>query len=377
MYKRKTKKHIISHNGKYCLRNQLSKNFKLIDKPKVYLYNINRMESNESLNEIQQRELEPKPEAKKSRVWEIDFLRGVLVLGMIVDHFAYLLSDLPHTFYNFTEVNNPFFNGLSKFFYNWFYEAPYYHQYFHNFAAVFFLISGIACTFSRNNLKHSLRILLFSLVLDLFTYFVFHISYAIDKNNYFDFRILFGVLFALGIGDLFIALIQKIPNKNIHKWIYLGLSIAIAIYGFIIPLAYYYPMAGYEVDSPAKVWYYLLKAFDEAPAVWMCTPATATNWFEATIGLSVKNFFKSLFGLAYTGSDYFSVFPWIAFSFLGAFLGTTVYKDKKSLLPKLDGKWHRGFDWFSKQALWIYIFHQAITLLLIILIMLPFGYRLF
>lgn len=325
----------------------------------------------EETREAESSSLKP---AKKSRVWEIDFIRGVAILGMCVDHMIYMLSDLNGLFFNFKEVNNPFFNTLQSALSSYYSNPPYIRHYFHNLAFLFFMISGISCTFSHNNMKHAGKIFLATFVIDLATYLLFHISYAIDPKNYFDFRILFGVLFSLAIGTLLVALIQKIPH---HKSIFLGLGLAILAYGFIMPFCYTLPMEHRMPTTGTQIWYDILQAYDTAPGGPMMTPAAAHNGFEAVIGLSVPHFFLAMAGLYRTGADYFQVLPWIGFTLIGAFLGETVYKDRKSLLPKLDGKWHRFFDWVGSKTLYIYVLHQPVNVLLIAAVCCPLGYRFF
>ena len=51
---------------------------------------------------------------KKPRIWEIDFLRGLAIIMMILDHFCYDCLFLPRLFSNFYQINNPFVNFLYK-----------------------------------------------------------------------------------------------------------------------------------------------------------------------------------------------------------------------------------------------------------------------
>ena len=304
---------------------------------------------------------------KRERVWEIDFLRGAAILGMVIDHFLYDLSALSLYFYNFYSVASTelisFSNQMSEYFY-----GPV-RQFFHSLAFLFFLMSGISCSFSRSNFRHAGKILLFAGLITIFTYSVYFISYGI--GSVLDIRILFGVLYVLGMGVLLVAVIQLIPGS---KWIELGLGSAILLFGVL------YAFLGpnkVEVTDWQAFWDNIFYIFDVAPYKSFCTVKTAPNAFALVTGFDVPDFFASMFGFIRAGSDYFPLIPWIGFTLIGAFLGQTIYKEKKSLLPKLDGKWHKPVDWFGSKSLYIYVLHQPFWLLVLMAIFLPMGFRMF
>lgn len=51
---------------------------------------------------------------KKSRIWEIDFLRGLPIIGLVLYHLGYDFIMLPYVFSNFYAMGNL---GLQKFCY--------------------------------------------------------------------------------------------------------------------------------------------------------------------------------------------------------------------------------------------------------------------
>lgn len=356
-----------------------------------------QQETISSTNEI----IDQKP--KKKRIWEIDFIRGVAILGMCVDHLLWDLGNLNSFFFNFREVDIAWVNQMGIILRDWYNGG---RQYFHNLAFLFFIICGISSTFSRNNWKHSLKIFVASLILFVGTYALYHVSYLIDPHSALDFRICFGVLYALAMGTLFVSLIpsfchlvmvgiekikKTIKNKkgqeytereiakkpSFTKWIYLGLGLALIISWIIVTYTVFYPAKGIQYDSFSTWWYYWIRKYDAAPYVYLVSPAQAKDGWTAFFGLSFSDFMLSLVGLRSMGSDFFSLIPWVGWTLIGAFLGETVYKKKESLLPKLDGKWNKPFAWAGNQSLWIYIFHQVVWVILIALVFCPMGYRFF
>ena len=98
-----------------------------------------------------------KKKEKKPRVWEIDFLRGLSIFMMFLDHFLYDVRTLPYYFSNYLKVDNKGFMGLVAFS-NWFYDSGVRVPLHIIFVALFFLLSGISCSFSKNNFAHAIKI---------------------------------------------------------------------------------------------------------------------------------------------------------------------------------------------------------------------------
>lgn len=261
------------------------------------------------------------------RIWEIDFIRGIAIFLMILDHLCYDFATMPYFFKNFTEINNRIFLNIMDFFTTIFYSDVRYV--FHCiFVAVFFLICGISSSFSKNNLKRGVIIILTCLLLDIVTYAIYFIS-----QKSIDVRMIFNVLLPLGLGILCLYLIDKIPH---NKYICLSLGIIIILIGFIFNL------------FKRPIYY---------------------NEFDFHI------LFDILISKVAFGSDCFGIIPYIGFVFLGSFIGKTLYKNKESALNKLDGKWNKFFCYIGKNTLIIYLLHQLALALFVGLICLIVGYR--
>ena len=108
-----------------------------------------------------------KKKQSKPRAWEIDLVRGLFIVGVVIHHTLVDCDEFIGT--NF----NSYLHWLS------------------NFAAMFIFICGMCCTFSRNNLKRGGILLLVSLGITAVTYWY----------NSFDY-VRFGILHLLAVSIL-------------------------------------------------------------------------------------------------------------------------------------------------------------------------------
>ena len=231
---------------------------------------------------------------KKERIWELDALRGLCILGMILIHFVFDLV---------------FFDGFELTLPPWF---QYLQQYGHLF---FILISGICATLGSKSFRRGLIVFGAGLAVSYATLFA---DYVVGMEGL---RIWFGILHLLGLCMLVYPLFRRLP-----WW-------ALALLG---------------------------TAF-VALGIWFArTPVTVDFLFP--LGLRSGNIF--------TGSDYFPVFPGLGWFLLGAALGKTVYRSKRSLLPNVPSEcWiFRYFRFFGRHSLEIYLVHQPILLGIALLI---------
>ena len=121
----------------------------------------------------------------KERVWELDALRGICIIGMIVVHFFYDLS-----MFGAKAIHLP----------GWF---LFIRQYGH---VLFVLISGICATFaSRSTLRRGLVVFGCGLLVSYVTFFM---DYILGFTNL---RIWFGILHMLGLCMLLYPVFRKLP----------------------------------------------------------------------------------------------------------------------------------------------------------------------
>ncbi|MFZ5985620.1 MAG: heparan-alpha-glucosaminide N-acetyltransferase [Bacillota bacterium] len=134
-----------------------------------------------------------------NRIWEIDLLRGILIITMIVLHALYDLE----FFYNVPI-------GYSTGMVNIIRVMD---------ATSFILVSGISTSFSRSSFKRGLLVISAALSITLVSYMF--------NNDYF---IVFGILHLMGICMISSPLLKKLPAM----WLFV-ISFILASTNFIIP----------------------------------------------------------------------------------------------------------------------------------------------
>lgn len=169
---------------------------------------------------------------------------------------------------------------------------------------LFFFISGISTSFSRSNLYRALKVLIFAYLVTFFTSFV-------------EIDIRFGVLHALGYSMLIYALLDLI-DKTI--WSKLAIGAILVILGILI--------AANSAD------------FLNLP-----------QWLNNVLGLPEKGF---------SADDYVPMLPWTGIFLIGSVFGRLFYKQRKSLLSKLETKFTEPIEFLGRHALIIYPLHQLI-----------------
>ena len=224
----------------------------------------------------------------KKRIWELDALRGLCILGMVVVHFVYDLVEL----YGLIEWEYP---PLFTFVQQW-------------GGVLFLLISGICVTLGSRCIRRGLLVFACGLAVSAVTYGMYYFNFS-GKSII----IYFGVLHCLGACMLLWPIFRKLPH-----W-------ALALIGLVLVLA------GLHLRT---------------------LPGISHPWFM-------------IFGLPWEGfasSDYFPLLPYLGFFLIGSALGKSVYRNKETLLPRVNTKnlLIRFLSLCGKQSLWIYMLHQPL-----------------
>jgi len=273
----------------------------------------------------------------KNRIWEIDFIRGLLIIAVVVDHFFFDCTDVPKLFGDFYTASPEWMLTMAH-------VANFYWYHIARAIirticiALFFFLSGISCTFSRKNSKRGLKLLLFGAIISL-------ITYALYFANVMDERIVMGVITCFGLCILIFAGLDKLLDvwkvKYSYKsFIYLTIGVLMVIWSVSWNL--------YPENSVTSL----------------------TEW-------NFKNFFLFLLGkLRYGPGDYFGLLPHLAYIFLGAFVGMSLYKDRVSIFPRLqDNQFIRKINWVGRKTIWIYFGSQIVLYPLVVLIVYIGGAR--
>lgn len=250
----------------------------------------------------------PLQKNKGKRIWELDFMRGICVLLMIWDHFMFSVSEF------FGEAWSMQSEGLANLitFANDYWVGDL-RTFFHPIIfCLFFLMCGISCSLSRNNLKRGIIALFLAFGITAVT-------------SLFDRIIKFGVLHMLAFAIIFYWIINTICLKN--KKI---TSLVCIVAGMVIIIA-------------NEVFTYEMPLDTIKPEL-------------AFIG----DFYG---GNMYESSDYFPLLPYVGYMFLGASVGGYLYGNKKSLFPALDKYgWYKPISFWGDKALIVYILHQPIII---------------
>lgn len=235
----------------------------------------------------------------KSRIWELDALRGVCIACVIVVHFLFDLS---------------FFGGLDLTLPAWYVVIQEYG------GAIFVVLSGVCVTLGSKSVRRGLIVFACGMLITAVTYGMYRLGMSGA-----DVVVKFGVLHLLGVCMLVYPAFKKLPPAMLTV---LGLVIAItgyAIRGVVVPQHWLFPL-----------------------------------------GLTYEGF---------TSSDYFPLFPQLGYFLIGAAIGKTAYREKRTLLPGAFQQTPvaRFFCWCGRQSLFIYLLHQPIVYGLLELVLLLRG----
>lgn len=270
------------------------------------------------------------PTKKRARIWELDFLRGICVILMILDHLTMLLGEYfgPSWYGNMTG------SGAGESFCRfcaWWQDSSARDIAHPIVVFTFFAISGISCTFSRSNFKRGLQLTVVALIYSGATY----IAQELMGIN--GVLVTFGVLNFLAACMLIYALIEFIGRKN--RWFTALASVAI----IIVTLCLYF------LYTPPK----------DTPKIFAIIFPPRDFYGNRTLFYSQSDF---------SPGDLFTMIPYSAFYFFGAFIAQFIYSRRRSLLPCLDRSWHKPISFIGKHALIIYVLHVVLLGALLALI---------
>ena len=305
---------------------------------------------------------------KAKRIFEIDLLRGLLIIMMVVDHLAYDFGQLAPSFFLVSDAPQAL-RDLIEWCYNYWYEA-WRINFRYAVIALFFILSGLSTYLSRNSIKRGMVVLGFGAIISIFSYFL-----SIELKT--DLFILFGIISCLGLAmiiySLFRTLITKMTKSNTF-WLWTSLFLAILFTG----VGYWMRLEVATVPVDAQNWWFIING--------RMTPTINSYriiqgvFTPIVYGLDVK--LDIVLGRLWYGVDWAGLFPYLGYTFFGGFLGELLYAQKKSLIFKSESAgWHpvekvfRPLTFIGSKTIYIYLMHQvvlaALTALIFILLGIP------
>ena len=263
----------------------------------------------------------------KNRIIEIDFLRGFALIFMFFDHLMYdFLFLLPSLFPSFPKKDS-FFEDI--YFFSSIYWDSLLRITFRYFIIFLFLaIAGICSSFSLNNLKRGAKLMIVSILLTFVTFILGISIFSLD------FMITWGIIHTISLSLIVIGILQKFLD---NKYIFLLIGSLMIILGIYFEINQVY-----------------------------------VSYYDENIFLII---FNQISGKVVAGSDSFSFLLYGGQIFIGYFLGKLLYKQKTSLFSKMTYK-KNIITFNGKNSLVVYLAHQIVLSLILIIFLFLFGYRL-
>ena len=259
----------------------------------------------------------------KNRILEIDILRGIAVLFMILDHLIYdlwgllpnLFIDFPYKLYNFAIM-----------YWKWDFRLAFRYV----IVFIFMGLVGICSTFSKSNVKRGSRLLGIAMLLTICTIIVSNAT-----NNYSN-LITFGTLHCIAFSILFVGLLEKFIK---NKWYYLILGL------IMLALGVYF-----EIVSTIEVFY-----------------------SNITFKESVVIIFKQIIGSVECGGDTMGFLLNGGQVLVGYFIGKLLYEKRESIFGFKYS--NNVLTYIGRNSLVVYFLHQILIPIVIGLILISMGYH--
>lgn len=261
---------------------------------------------------------------KRERIWEIDFLRGLMILFVVWDHFMWNIRFALGDHYN-----TALFQWLYKF------SESYYggslRAVTHDvFVTMFVLTSGISCSFSRSNGKRAIKMCSFALLFSVVTY----VTSLIFNNPRLTFY--FNVIHVIALSVLIWTAIEWIWGKLTKNWqknVFGVVMFAVIITALVVGHCAKYMFNIHQHNS-------------------------SYNWVNLIFGESdwvtgVVKKFRS-------GGDYLSFLPDFGWFLVGAFLGRAIYRERKTIFPSVNPKYVVPVTFLGKYSLWVYFISEVV-----------------
>ncbi|MDR2266225.1 MAG: DUF1624 domain-containing protein [Christensenellaceae bacterium] len=261
------------------------------------------------------------PNKSSQRIPEIDFFRGLCILLMFVDHF--MLFTIKFDAFHWSQSNTTFLSTIVSIS-QYFHSGPGYmfRMIFRSIIlCLFFGISGICCTFSKNNLKRAIRL---AIVAVSITSSMYLLSLATGHNL----NIYFGIFHCYAS----CILIYWMLNKTHHR-MFLFFAIVLIISSILIGIL---------------------------------QPKLQTSNILFPLGIPSVNYPSTV--------DYSPIFPSIGVFLIGAIIGKTIHKNKISASTDYPKFKSNPLIFIGKHGVAFYIIHIPVLAFIVwILGVIAFG----
>lgn len=289
---------------------------------------------------MEQTKTTKKPGLFEKRIHEIDFVRGLLIILVLMDHI----------FNNFKTFGASWWgtDSAGYIFFNWYWtgSAPGLYLPLRHFIQpmalmAFCFVSGISCAFSKNNWKRAIETLFVWFLLFLGGNIIQLIS---DINGLgISTRMDFDIIGVLGVSMLLYCCVQH------RSW---RIMVAVILATLLF---YFYFMPGIKEHlikvvgefTATKAGHSMTLPKVYAPLLWY-------PWSPDYLGAWPADGFVPQ-------ADYVSLFPYVSFFFAGALFSMKFYmKDKKSLVKRFE--FERPVCFLGRHTLVIYLSHILVIL---------------
>ena len=255
-----------------------------------------------------------RPKAFDKRIHEIDFVRGLLMCLVLLDH---ILNNIMIYFKGW----GPGFREVGLFVQDFYWNGALRSIIQPLCLMAFCLVSGISTAFSRNNWKRSgLMIIVWVAVM---------IVTSVFGPVFGFYPIYFNIIGVLAWSSLIYCFFQERSWKS---------SLGIALISMLVTLCVLNPILSdlfYNAWNPFEI-----------------------NYSSPYAEMFVPFVFKPMM---FKQGDYMSLFPYMMFFFIGVIMTNFIYKDKKSHV-KRRFEWERPFCFIGRHSLIIYLAHQVVLL---------------
>ena len=264
------------------------------------------------------------PRGSGKRIWELDFLRGLTILLMCIDHF---LFDLAFEFSAVWKAQGGGAAAVAKFARMWWDHGDSWIGQTRDVVrivvlCIFFGLCGGSTIFSRDNLSRAMKTFIAASVITLGTYLAFRLDIISESD-----LITFGVLHMLAFVTLIVAFVYALTRLAGKRGDLAFVTVSAVLAGAVFLADYLLARADL---SPNQNLMFIHETFVVTP-----------------------------------GGDYFPLLPYLGYAFGGAAVITLFYGEGKSLFPKLDGAWNKPFRFMGRHTLVVVILHQVVNMLLL------------